>query len=163
MTITRFSPIHDVPVLQNRLNSIFQEFARPSGDAETLNSGSFVPAVDIYEDAQQLSLRLEVPGLRPEDVDIRLENNTMTVRGERRFAAEEKAENYHRIESRYGTFVRSFTLPETVDTESVSANYEHGLLSINIPKKPEAKPKQVKIAVNSSSSSRQMEGSAKIA
>jgi HSP20 family protein len=153
----------DVAILQNRLNSIFQDFSRPNNDAENLNSGSFAPAVDIYEDAQKLSLRIEVPGLKPEDVDIRVENNTMTVRGERRFANEEKEENYHRIERRYGSFVRSFTLPQTVDMENVSANYEQGLLSIDIPKKPEAKPKQVKIAVSSSSAPKQVEAASKVA
>jgi HSP20 family protein len=163
MTITRFSPIHDVAILQNRLNSIFQDFARPNSDAENLNSGSFAPAVDIYEDAHKLSLRIEVPGLKPEDVDISVDNNTMIVRGERRFANEEKEENYHRIERRYGSFVRTFTLPQTVDTENISANYEQGLLSIDIPKKPEAKPKQVKIAVNSSSAPKQVEAASKVA
>lgn len=147
MTITRFAPLHDMAVLQNRLNSIFSDFARPAGETESLNSGSFVPAVDIYEDAQKLALRLEVPGIKPEDVDIRVENTTLTVKGERKFASEEREENYHRIERRFGSFVRSFTLPQTVDTEAVSANYEHGLLSIELPKKPEAKPKQIRVAI----------------
>jgi len=160
MTITRFSPLHDVAVLQNRLNSIFNDFARPaSGETESLNSGSFLPAVDIYEDAQKLALRIEVAGIKPEDVDIRVENNTLTVKGERKFSSEEKEENYHRIERRYGSFVRSFTLPQTVDTEQVTANYEHGLLSIELPKKPEAKPKQIKVAIGSGSAPKQVEAS----
>ena len=149
MTIARFSPFNEVAVLQNRLNSIFNDFARPtaSGENESLAAGSFVPPVDIYEDAKKLSLRLEVPGIRPEDVDLRVENNTLTVRGERSFAKDEKEQNYHRIERRFGSFVRSFTLPQTVDTESVSANYEHGVLTIELPKKAAAQPKQIKVNV----------------
>ena len=152
MTITRFSPFHDVAVLQNRLNSIFNDYPRAgtAGDSESLGSGSFVPAVDIYEDAQKLALTLELPGIRPENVDIRVENQTLTVKGERGFDGEQKEQNYHRIERRYGSFVRSFTLPQTVDTENVKANYEHGVLSIELPKKAEAKPKQIKVEVNTS-------------
>lgn len=160
MTITRFSPLHDVAVLQNRLNSIFSDFGRPAtGEAESLNFGSFVPAVDIYEDAQKLALRLEVPGIKPEEVDIRVENNTLTVKGERKFSTEEKEENFHRIERRYGSFVRSFTLPQTLDTDHVVANYEHGVLSIELPKKPEAKPKQIKVAIGAGSTPKQVEAS----
>lgn len=149
MTITRFSPFHDVAVLQNRLNSIFNDFPRAGaqGDSETLGSTSFVPAVDIYEDAHKLALTLEVPGIRPENVDIRVENNTLTVKGERTFADEKKEQNFHRIERRYGSFVRSFTLPQTVDMENVKAGYEHGVLTIELPKKAEAKPKQIKVEV----------------
>ncbi len=150
MTITRFSPFHDVAVLQNRLNSIFNDFPRTGGqgDTESLGTGSFTPAVDIFEDAQKLALSLELPGIKPENVDIRVENHTLTVRGERSFNSEQPEQNYHRIERRYGSFVRSFTLPQTVDTEKVTANYEHGVLRIELPKKAEAKPKQIKVEVS---------------
>ncbi|HEX2919061.1 MAG TPA: Hsp20/alpha crystallin family protein [Edaphobacter sp.] len=166
MTITRFSPfrgpLSDVALLQNRLNSIFQDFAVPAnGPGESLSSGGFVPAVDIYEDAQKVVLKVEVPGIKQEDLDVRLENQTLTVRGERKFESEEKEENFHRIERRFGSFVRSFTVPQTVDTESVSASYDAGVLSITLNKKAEAKPKQVKIAVGSTASApKQVEGSA---
>lgn len=146
-TITRFTPFHDVAVLQNRLNSIFHDFAKTDAENESLSAGSFVPAVDVYEDANKLVLKLEVPGINQDDLDIRLENQTLIVRGERKFAAEEKEENFHRIERRYGSFVRSFMLPSTVDTESVKANYEAGVLSIDLAKRAEAKPKQIKVAV----------------
>jgi HSP20 family protein len=149
-TMTRFvplrSPLQDVAQLQHRLNSIFSEFTAPS-DPEASTGGSFVPAVDIYEDTQSLVLKLEVPGLKPEDIDIRMENQTLNIKGERRFESEEKAENFHRIERRFGTFARSFTLPQTVDTESVSASYDAGVLRIALAKKPEAKPKQIKVEV----------------
>ena len=145
MTITRFSPLQDVAVLQNRLNSIFTDFARPqsAGDSESLSAGSFVPAVDIYEDAQKLQLTFEVPGIKPEDVDVRVENNVLTVKGERIVSNEVKEENFRRVERRFGSFVRSFTLPQTVDTEQVSAHSEHGILVIELPKKAAAQPKQI--------------------
>ncbi|MHB1699572.1 MAG: Hsp20/alpha crystallin family protein [Acidobacteriaceae bacterium] len=146
-TITRFTPFHDVAVLQNRLNSIFNDFAKADAENETLTAGSFVPAVDVYEDANKLVLKLEVPGIKQDDLDIRMENQTLTVRGERKFEAEEKEENFHRIERRYGSFVRSFTLPTTVDTENVKANYDAGVLSIELSKRAEAKPKQIKVVV----------------
>src|SRR5258705_12271827 len=127
MTITRFapfrSPLSDVALLQNRLNSIFQDISWPTSQNEALASGGFVPAVDIYEDAQKVVVKLEVPGIKQEDLDVRVENNTLTVKGERKFESEEKEENFHRIERRYGSFVRSFSVPQTVDTDSVAANY----------------------------------------
>ncbi len=157
MTITRFSPFRssfeDVAVLQNRLNSIFQDFARPNGsESESLTTGSFVPPVDIYGDAHGIALKLEVPGIRQGDLDIRVENHILTVSGERKFEAEEKEENFRRIERRFGSFVRSFTLPQTVDPDTVKASYENGLLNISISKKAEAKPKQIKVEVTGNSS-----------
>lgn len=154
MTITRWTPIHDVTVLQNRLSAILQEFAGHTAEPEGAASvSSFTPAVDIYEDAQKLIIKLEVPGIRENDLDIRLENQTLTVRGERKFEKEEKQENYHRIERRFGSFVRSFTLPSTVDTEKVQASYDSGVLSIEVTKRAEAQPKQIKVAIG-----KQLEG-----
>ncbi len=162
MTITRFSPLHDVAVLQNRLNSIFSDYNRPqSTDSEALSAGAFVPAVDIYEDAQKLQLTFEVPGIKPEDVDVRVENNTLTVKGERTFSSEQKEENFRRVERRFGSFVRSFTLPQTVDTEQVAAHSEHGVLVIELPKKAAAQPKQIKVNTSASGSQpKQVEGTA---
>ena len=158
MTITRFTPFHDVAVLQNRLNSIFHDFARPQETgSENLTAGAFVPAVDIYEDAQKLALTFEVPGIKPDDVDIRVENNTLTVKGERTLSTEQKEENFRRIERRFGSFVRSFTLPQTVDTEQVSAHGENGVLVVELPKKAAAQPKQIKV----NSAPKQVEGGAR--
>jgi HSP20 family protein len=164
MTITRFSPfrtpLSDVALLQQRLNSIFQDFSRP-GDTENLTNGSFVPAVDVYEDAHKVVLKLEMPGIKQEDLDIRLENQTLTIKGERKFESEEKEENFHRIERRFGSFVRSFTVPQTVDTGSIAAHYDAGVLSVTLNKKAEAKPKQVKISVGAAPTLKQVEGSTK--
>jgi HSP20 family protein len=165
-TMTRFVPFRsamsDVAVLQNRLNSIFNDFARPEGAQESLAVGNFVPAVDIYEDEHKLLLKLEVPGIKQEDIDVRLENQTLTVRGERKFEAEEKEENFHRIERRFGSFVRSFTLPVTVDTNSIAARYDAGVLSIQLAKKEAAKPKQVKVEIAAPQAEvKQVEGATK--
>jgi len=154
--MTRFvplrTPFEDVAVLQKRLNSIFNDFASPSESGSA--SSSFVPAVDVYEDAEKLVLKLEVPGVKPEDLD----NQTLTIRGERKFESTEKAENFHRIERRFGSFVRSFTLPQTVDTETVSATSDAGVLTILLAKKAEAQPRQIKVQVGSSAA-KQVEGS----
>ena len=166
-TMTRFvpfrSPLEGVAVLQNRLNSIFNDFANATGELqnESLSAGNFIPPVDIYEDANRLVLKLEVPGIPQEDLQIDLQNQTLTVKGERKFVNEEKEENFHRIERRYGGFIRSFTLPSTIETESAQARYENGVIAITLPKKEAAKPKQVKIEIGSGSkpAPKQMEGS----
>jgi HSP20 family protein len=148
MVITRWDPFRELTSLQNRVNGLFQDFNRPGQD-ELTATGSFVPAVDVYEDEHKVTLKLEIPGIDQNDVDIRLENNTLTVRGERKFEKEEKEENFHRIERRYGSFARSFTLPNTLDSEKVQANYENGVLKIEIAKRAEAKPKQIKVNIGS--------------
>jgi HSP20 family protein len=144
MTITRWYPFRDVATLQNRVNSLFREMN--DGD-EPVTAASFVPAVDIYEDAQKVVLKLEVPGIEEKDLDIRVENQTLTVKGERKFEAEEKEQNFHRIERRYGSFFRAFTLPTSVDTENVKAGYQAGVLKLELTKKAEAQPKQIKINI----------------
>lgn len=146
--ITRFEPFRDLLNLQNQVSRVFQDLGR--GSDELLTSGTFVPPVDIYEDEHSIALKLEIPGINEKDIDIKLENNTLTVRGERSFEKEEKEENFHRIERRYGAFARSFTLPTTVDPENVEAGYENGVLKIKLAKRAEAKPKQIKIGVGGS-------------
>jgi HSP20 family protein len=146
MAITRWDPFQELASLQNRVNGLFQDYGR-TGQDELTTTGSFVPAVDVYEDEHKVTLKLEIPGIKQEDVDVRLENNTLTVRGERNFEKEEKEENFHRIERRYGSFARSFTLPSTLDTENVQASYENGVLKIELAKRAEAKPKQIKVNI----------------
>ena len=145
MAITRWDPFRDVLALQNRMNSIFQEFNR--GDGDVMSTAAFVPPVDVYEDEHKVVLKLEVPGMKESDLDIQLENNVLTVKGERKFEKEEKEENFHRIERRYGSFYRSFTIPSTVNADSVKANYDAGVLKIELEKRAEAKPKQIKVQV----------------
>src|SRR5208283_578113 len=121
MAINRWDPFRDVVALQNRVNSLFRDYNLAGEDP--VAAASFVPAVDIYEDNQKVVLKLEVPGIDQKDLDVRVENNTLTVKGERKFETEEKEQNFHRIERRYGSFYRAFTLPSTVDTETVAASY----------------------------------------
>jgi HSP20 family protein len=142
MTISRWYPIREVATLQNRVNSLFQDFA---GDSEPVTTASFAPAVDVFENAEKVVLKLDIPGIKEEDLDIRVENQALTVRGERKFEAEEKEENFHRIERRYGSFYRSFSLPTSVDTENVAASYDAGVLKLELKKKASAQPRQIKI------------------
>jgi len=144
MTIVRWDPFREVVALQNRVNSLFRDLNEGEGQVAAT---SFTPAVDIYEDAHKVVLKLEVPGIEEKDLDVRVENNTLTVKGERKFEAEEKEQNFHRIERRYGSFFRAFTLPSTVDAEHVAASYTAGVLKLELAKKPEAQPKQIKINV----------------
>ena len=144
MAIIRWDPFREVAVLQNRVNSLFRDF---NEGESPLTAASFVPAVDVYEDTEKVVLKLEVPGIEEKDLDIRVENHTLTVKGERKFDKEEKEENFHRIERRYGSFYRAFTVPSTVDTENVAATYNAGVLKLELKKKAEAQPKQIKVNV----------------
>ncbi len=145
MPITRWDPFREVVALQNRLNSVFGNLNTES--ESPLTTASFVPAVDVYEDEKKVVLKLEVPGIEEKDLDVRVENHTLTVKGERKFEKEEKEENFHRIERRFGSFYRAFTLPSTVDTENIDAKYENGVLKLELKKKPEAQPKQIKVNI----------------
>jgi HSP20 family protein len=149
MAIVRWEPFRDVVSLQDRMNRLFDESfrgARATDDDWALG-GSWAPAVDIFEQDGNIVLKAELPGIEAKDVDIRVENNTLTLRGERKFGGEVKKENYHRVERAYGSFSRSFALPSVVDTEKIKADYRDGVLRVTLPTKEEAKPKQISISV----------------
>jgi HSP20 family protein len=150
MAITRWDTYRDVLALQNRMNSLFQDFSRSGNGESELATAGFVPPVDIFEDENKLVLKIEIPGIRQEDIDVRLENNTLAVKGERSFQSEGKEENFHRVERRYGSFYRAFTLPNTIDQNTIKADYEAGVLKVELHKRAETKPRQVKINVGSS-------------
>jgi len=150
--LTRWEPVREFLAMQdrmNRMNRLFRESYSPEAPEEALTTSGFAPPVDIYEDEHNTTLKIEVPGIDEKDIDVRIENNTLTVHGERKIAKEEKEENFRRVERQYGSFTRSFTLPSSVDLEQVSANYENGVLKIKLAKKAEAKPKQIKVSVGS--------------
>ena|SRR5512147_853043 len=148
MAITRWDPFQELNLITNRMNRLFQDsFGQSTTADEGLTTSTFVPPVDIYEDEHNITLKIEVPGIEQKDIDVRLENNTLTVRGERKFEKEEKEENFHRVERRYGSFYRAFTLPNTVDPDSVTADYDNGVLKIKLAKRAEARPKQIKVNV----------------
>ena len=148
--LTRWEPFREFSTMQdrmNRMNRFFRESYSPEAPEEALTTTSFAPPVDIYEDEHNITLKLEVPGIDEKDIDVRIENTTLTVHGERKIEKEEKEENYRRVERQYGEFTRSFTLPSSVDLGQVSAHYDKGVLKINLAKKAEAKPKQIKVTV----------------
>jgi HSP20 family protein len=144
--ITRFDPFREFVALQDRMNRLLRD-SQGNGQEEALTTAGFAPPVDVYEDEHSVTLKIEVPGIDEKDIDVRIENNTLTVHGERKFEKEEKEENYRRVERQYGSFTRTFTLPNTVDQESVKADYEKGVLKVKLAKKQEAKPKQIKVNV----------------
>ena len=151
MAIVRWEPFRDLVSIQGRMNRLFDEAfrgaTRGSGDEEEWSLGSWAPAVDIFEQDGHIVLKAELPGVDPKDVEVRVENNVLTLRGERKLDNDVQKENYHRVERAYGSFSRSFTLPTVVDTEKIKAEYRDGVLRVNLPKREEAKPKQISISV----------------
>lgn len=145
--IARWDPFREFSTLQDRMNRLFRESYGPEGRDESLSTSQFAPPVDVYEDEHNVVLKVEVPGIDEKDIDVRVENNVLTVHGERKVDKEEKEENFRRIERQYGSFTRTFTLPSTVDAERIQADYDKGILKIVLPKKAEAKPKSIKVNV----------------
>ena len=146
-TISRWEPFRGLNTLQDQVNRLFEDsLARNrSGQAEL---ASWAPAVDIYETENEVVVKADLPEIQEKDIDVRVEKNTLTIRGERKFEREVHQENYLRVERAYGTFTRSFSLPNTVSTEGIRAEYQNGVLSVHLPKREESKPKQVKIGVS---------------
>lgn len=148
MAIVRWEPFRDLISTQDQFNRLFNEtLSRVFTGAEGSEAQAWSPAVDIYENEHDLVLKAELPGIDPEDVDVRVEDNTLYLKGERKFEKEATKENYCRIERTYGSFVRTFTLPSSVDPSHVVAQYKDGVLTVTLPKREEAKPKTIKIQV----------------
>jgi HSP20 family protein len=148
MNIVRFDPFRDMAALQDRVNRIFADAYRRDNDDLTAR-GAWIPPVDIYEsDNHELVLKAELPDVSRDDIALKVENNTLTISGQRKMDSEVKEEQYHRIERTYGNFSRSFTLPVTVDTGAIAAEYKNGVLSVRLPLREEAKPKQIQVQVN---------------
>ena len=144
-TLTQFQPFRGGSTLQDQINRLFDEaFDRTSGDA---NLTTWAPAVDIYETEHNLVVKADLPDIKTEDLDIRVENNILTIRGERKFEKKVDEDNYLRVERSYGSFSRSFSLANTVNVEAIQADYKNGVLTLSIPKREEAKPKQIKVRV----------------
>jgi HSP20 family protein len=145
MAIVRWEPFRDLFTTQDRFNRLF--FSRFFGD-EPLAATPWTPAVDIYETDHDLLIKAELPGVDPKDVEARVEDETLYLKGERKFENEVKEENYHRVERAYGSFARSFALPSSVNPDKVTAEYKDGVLTLTMPKREEAKPKTIKINVS---------------
>lgn len=146
MAIVKYNPFKDLRTMQEEMNHLLDlAWNRESG--EDLKEGIWQPPVDIYEDRDSVVIKAEVPDIDQKDIEVKIENNTLTLRGERKQNLEVKKENYHRVERYYGTFQRSFTLPQTIDQEKVEAACDKGVLTVVLPKKEETKPKQIKVEV----------------
>ena len=143
-TITRWAPFH-LSMLQDQVNRLFETSAQGRADGAALTA--WTPSVDIYETENELVIKADMPDINEKDLDIRVENNALTIRGERKFEQTVKEDNYLRIERNYGSFSRTFGLPNTVNTEAIKADYKNGVLTVELPKSAESKPKQIKVNV----------------
>jgi HSP20 family protein len=149
MSIIRREPFRDLVSTHDHFNQLFNEtFARAFGDQKEVSPRAWVPPVDICETEDSLVLKAELPGIKPGDLEIRVEDNTLYLKGERKFEKEVKEENLHQVERSYGTFSRSFSLPSSIDADKVKAEYQNGVLTLMMPKREEAKPKTIKIDVS---------------
>ena len=143
--IIRWEPFHNLSALQEQVNRLFEGSLPRRSDQSALTT--WAPAVDIYETENELVLKADLPDVNEKDLDIRIESNILTIKGERKFEEKVNEDNYLRIERTYGSFSRSFSLPSTVDNGSIKANYKNGVLTVELPKRAESKPRQVKINV----------------
>jgi HSP20 family protein len=145
MSITRYDPFRDMRNLQHEVNRLFTGGLGSGFDEEGIARGSWSPSVDIYENKDQIVLEAELPGMKREDFDLSVENNVITLRGERQFEKKDESDNYHRVERAYGSFTRSFTLPNTVTAEGAQAEYENGVLRVVLPKREETKARRIEV------------------
>jgi HSP20 family protein len=149
MAIVRWDPFREFTQLHDRINRAFSDAYGRSGDEDAfMTAGSWIPPVDIYQNGEhELVLKAELPDMSREDIDLTVDNGTLTIKGEKKFATDVKEEQFHRVERRYGTFSRSFSLPPTVDPNKVAAEYKNGVLTVRLPLRDEAKPRQIKVDV----------------
>jgi HSP20 family protein len=147
MTLVRWNPTHDFSLLQNRVNRLFDDAVRSwLGNTNSSRSGDWTPLADVYETGNDFIVKVELPGIDAKAIDVRVENNVLTIRGERKFQEDVDEENYHRLERLYGTFSRSFTLPQTIDSDKIAAEYRDGVLTLKLPKAEKARTKRIQIA-----------------
>ena len=145
-TLNRWEqPFRGATNLQEQINRVFGDLVGRPGEESNLTP--WAPAVDIFETENELVVKADLPDVNPQDLDIRVENNVLTIRGERKFENEVNEDNYLRIERSYGSFSRSFSLASSVNADAINADYQNGVLTLSIPKREEAKPKQIKVNV----------------
>ena len=147
MAIVRWDPFRDLISIQDRMNRLFEQTLARTREEEGIAASTWMPAVDIYETPDQVVMKAELPGLTREDIEINVRDNTLSLRGQRKFEKDVKEENYLRIERAYGSFQRSFTLPVTIQQDKIKAVFRDGVLEMSLPKAEEARPKQIKIDV----------------
>ena len=154
MTIVRYDKFRDLRTLQEEVNRLFSTNLTRAFDDEGIARGAWAPSIDIYENKDQIVLEAELPGMKQEDFDLSIENNIITLRGERKFEKTEETDNYHRVERSYGAFTRSFTLPQTVSAEGATAEYNNGVLRVTLPKREETKARRIQVSGTGSGSSK---------
>ena len=147
MNMITYDPFRELRTLQDEVNRVFSSSFGRSGESGMMR-GAWNPSVDIFENKDQIVLEAELPGLKPEDVNISIENNVLTIHGERKFEKKDEEDNFHRVERSYGSFTRSFTLPPTVSSENVDATFDNGILRLSLAKREEAKPRRIEIKAN---------------
>ena len=157
MPIVRYDPFRDLRSLQEEVNRLFSTNLTRAFDDEGIGRGAWAPSVDIYENKDQIVLEAELPGMKQEDFDLSIENNVITLRGERRFEKTDESDNYHRVERSYGAFTRSFTLPQTVSAEEARAEYSNGVLRVTLPKREEAKTRRIEVTGASEPTTKKIE------
>ena len=145
MNIIKYDPFREMRSLQDEVNRLFASSFSRGGNDNDLMRGAWSPSVDIFENQNEIVLEAELPGMRPEDVNISIENNVLTIHGERKFEKKDEQDNFHRVERSYGSFTRSFTLPPTVQSENAQAEFENGVLKLTLAKREEAKPRRIEI------------------
>jgi len=149
MNLITYDPFRELRSLQDEVNRVFSSSMNRSGETG-LGRGAWNPSVDIFENKDQIVLEAELPGISPDDVNISIENNVLTIHGERNFEKKDESDNFHRVERSYGSFTRSFTLPPTVSSENVNANFDNGVLRLELAKREEAKPRRIEIKASGS-------------
>lgn len=148
MAIVRWDPFREVADMQDRMGRLLGEFYGRSGADDLMRRGAWIPPVDIYEGgSHELVIKAELPDMKREDIQLTVENQTLTISGEKKMDSEVREESCHRVERQYGSFTRSFSLPPTVDTTKVTADYKAGVLTVRLPLREEAKPKQIQVKV----------------
>jgi HSP20 family protein len=160
MNLVTYDPFREMRSLQDEVNRVFSSSFNRGGDNELMR-GAWSPSVDIYENKDQIVLEAELPGMRPEDVNISIENNVLNIHGERKFEKKDEKDNFHRVERSYGSFTRSFTLPPTVSSDAADAVFENGVLRLTLAKREEAKPRRIEIKAGGDAQAKQIDTTAK--
>src|ERR1700730_1316399 len=163
MSIVRYDPFRDLRTLQEEVNRLFTGNMARAFEDEGIARGSWSPNVDIYDNKDQIVLEAELPGMKREDFDLSVENNVITLRGERHFEKKDETDNYHRVERAYGSFLRSFTLPNTVSATGATADYRNGVLRVALPKRAETKARRIEIKGEGEEPAKTMEAKAEAA
>jgi len=162
MNLVTYDPFRELRSLQDEVNRLFSSSVnRSGGNSSEIMRGAWSPSVDIFENKDNIVLEAELPGLTPDDVNISIENNLLTIHGERKFEKKDEGDNFHRVERSYGSFTRSFTLPPTVSSENVDAVFENGILRLTLMKREEAKPRRIEIKAGTQAKAKQINAEAK--